>query len=171
MTKSPAIPRLSLRLSCSGGTRRRWGRATSAPPHSQYLDFAQNFTADMSRNWIIVDFATSHARPVYALRARGCFPASRAAQLTLVSCQITLDGGVTLKPLDKKGTGWRHPDKSDEVFVKYTASVAGGGEFAKSNGERSRCLGDPAPAPAARCRHAHHQCYRHSRPWALNPKL
>lgn len=31
--------------------------------------------------------------------------------------EVTLDGGVTLKPLDKKGSGWRHPDKTDEVLA------------------------------------------------------
>ena len=35
--------------------------------------------------------------------------------------EVTLDGGVTLKPLDNKGTGWRHPDKTDEVLqIPYT---------------------------------------------------
>ena len=27
-------------------------------------------------------------------------------------------GGGGVQPLDKKGTGWRHPDKADEVMVR-----------------------------------------------------
>ena len=39
--------------------------------------------------------------------------------------EVTTDGGVFLKPLDKKGTGWRHPDRNDEVLVKYEGRVNG----------------------------------------------
>jgi len=39
--------------------------------------------------------------------------------------EVTTDGGVFLKPLDQKGTGWRHPDRNDEVTVKYEGRVNG----------------------------------------------
>ena len=39
--------------------------------------------------------------------------------------EVTADGGVFLKPLDKKGTGWRHPDRNDEVTIKYEGRVNG----------------------------------------------
>jgi len=39
--------------------------------------------------------------------------------------EVTTDGGVFLKPLDQKGTGWRHPDRNDEVMVKYEGRVNG----------------------------------------------
>ncbi len=62
--------------------------------------------------------------------------------------EVTLDGGVYLKPLEKKGTGWRHPDKNDEVYVTYVGLVDGE-EFTRSNGVELVKLGDPSsPLPS-----------------------
>lgn len=47
--------------------------------------------------------------------------------------EVTADGGVFLKPLDKKGTGWRHPDRNDEVMVKYEGRVNGVAFTASTN--------------------------------------
>lgn len=39
--------------------------------------------------------------------------------------EITPDGGVFLRPGAKKGSGWRHPDRGDEVLLKWTARCNG----------------------------------------------
>jgi len=49
--------------------------------------------------------------------------------------EVTADGGVFLKPLDKKGTGWRHPDRNDEVMVKYEGRVNGVAFTSSTNNE------------------------------------
>jgi len=49
--------------------------------------------------------------------------------------EVTPDGGVFLKPLDKKGTGWRHPDRNDEVMVKYEGRVNGAAFTASTNND------------------------------------
>lgn len=62
--------------------------------------------------------------------------------------EVTLDGGVYLKPGDKKGTGWRHPDKNDEVYVSYVGRVEDA-EFARSEGFELIKLGDKSsPLPS-----------------------
>ncbi|EKX48016.1 FKBP-type peptidyl-prolyl cis-trans isomerase [Guillardia theta CCMP2712] len=61
--------------------------------------------------------------------------------------EITNDGGVYLKPLDKKGTGWRHPDRHDEVIVKYEGRYEGQ-PFTVSNDFEMIKLGSPSsPLP------------------------
>jgi FK506-binding protein 4/5 len=49
--------------------------------------------------------------------------------------EITADGGVFLRPLEKKGTGWRHPDRNDEVMVKYEGRVNGVAFTASTNND------------------------------------